>query len=402
MIRRILASTNDKGDMSGSLKTPVKILAVLGILLLAVGVAVKTGIARQAFFELFALVKGVDVLGPTVVRIPPRNSPYQQWLERAKTEIPVYEALFIKDVNSIELQPWPKMGAGVTGLYLHFADYQMSDGRILEIPAGGKTASRRRFYEKGVYFMGGPGHTIIQQEGEEPLRVDWKEGSLFSVPLNVRHQHFNDSDKPVRLLAITSFPFVLNAVNNEDFINENSFAFTDRFNHGEGYLDRHEQLEKYKVGRNFIDDVLQAETLVWNMRGKGNTIKRWAMAGNSMISLHTSEMQPQRYKKAHRHSSDAFILMLSGNGYSLTWPEGNYHKRKRIDWQAGTLFVPPTYWYHQHLNSGSTPARYLAINVPELVINLGLRFSDDLNVDLVEVREEWELELAKQQQKNSE
>ena len=126
------------------------------------------------------------------------------------------------------------------------------------------------------------------------------------------------------------------------------------------------------------------------------------MAGNSMLSLHTSELQPESYKKAHRHSSDAFILLLSGSGYSLAWPEDNYHKRQRIDWQAGTLFAPPTYWYHQHLNSGPTPARYLAINVPELVINLGLRFEDDLNVNLNEVIEEWEQELTRQWQKQNE
>jgi len=136
------------------------------------------------------------------------------------------------------------------------------------------------------------------------------------------------------------------------------------------------------------------------VRGQGNKFIKWAMAGNSMISLHVSEMPPRMYKKAHRHSSDAFILLLSGQGYSLTWPEGNYHKRHRVDWQAGTLFVPPTYWYHQHLNSGSTPARYLAINVPDLVTNLGLRFSDQLEVDLEEIKDEWKEELDQKQQQN--
>ena len=375
------------------MKTRTKILAVAGILTLGIFLALKTGLARQVFFELFAVVKGVDVLGPTVVRIPPEGSPYQKWLDRARSEIPVHEALVINDVRSIELKAWPQMGSGVSGLYLHFADYQMSDGRLLEIPARGSTRSRRHLYEKGIYFMGGPGHTMIQQEGQPPLRVDWDDGSLFSVPLNVRHQLFNDSDQPVRLLAITSFPFVLNAVNNEDFITNNPYAFTDRFDHDEDFLEQNEQLDEFRFSTNFIDNVLLEETIKWRLLGEGNSVKRWAMAGNTMISLHIAEMQAGSYKKAHRHSSDAFILLLSGEGYSLTWPEGNYHKRKRIDWQAGTLFVPPTYWYHQHLNPGSTPARYLAINVPELVINLGLRFEDDLNVNLDEVEQEWEQEL---------
>jgi len=356
-----------------------------------------TGLLRRAFFEVFAYVKGVDVLGPSIVRELPTDSPYQAWLAQAAGVIPLHDGKVIGDVANIPLYPWPALGAGVSGLYLSFAGYQIIDGRILEIPVRGRTASQRQCCEIVLYFIGGSGCTILQQEGKPEQTVQWKQGSLLSVPLNVRHEHVNRGDVPARILAVTSFPFVLNALGSEDFIINNPYVFTDRYDASPDYFKPATDDGEIKITNNFVEDIRCVKTRPFDYRGKGNETKRLVMAGNSMLSIHVSEMPPQEYKKAHRQSGNAFVLMLSGEGYSLAWPEAAYHKKKRVDWKAGTLFVPPDYFYHQNFNSGSTPARYLAVNAPTLVRNLGLRFSDQLEVDLKEVRLEWERELEKRQ-----
>ena len=373
----------------------LKLLAALGALLLTAAILLHTGLARRAFFELFAYVKGVEVLGPTVVRERPVDSPYETWLRQARLDVPMFEGLMIDDIEHVALRPWPQLGEGITGLYLRFADYQMTDGRIVEIPVQGHTTSQRHLYEQGIYFVTGSGYTVLQQEGAPERRVDWKRGDLFSVPLNVRFQHYNTGKEPARLLVVSSFPLMLNVTNSEDFIDSNNFVFSDRYDGAPDYFEPLESEGNIQITTNFVKDIQRTDTQPYDYRGKGSETMRWLMAGNSMLSLHVDEMPPKMYRKAHRHSSDAFILLLSGEGFSVAWPEGAYQDRVRVDWKAGTLFVPPVYWYHQHLNTGATPARYLAINVPAFVKNIGLRFSDQLEVDNEEVRAEWNRELEK-------
>jgi len=183
-------------------------------------------------------------------------------------------------------------------------------------------------------------------------------------------------------------------MDNEKFVFDNDFAFRDRYNAQEDYLKKSIHERKNLTVTNVVHDALDFKLDTYDNRGKGTTNTHWTMAGNTMIDLHVSEMPGGLYKKAHRHSSDAFILLLSGHGYSLTWPRGDYKDHIRVDWHEGTIFVPPIYWYHQHLNPGSEPARYMAINAPKLVVNLGLRFNDQIQHDLPQIKKEFDKEVA--------
>lgn len=286
------------------------------------------------------------------------------------------------------------MGEGVSGLYLRFSDYQLTDGRLLELGAHGRTSPRRHLVEADVYFLSGRGHTLFFRESAEPLRINWHEGSLVAIPLNVRYQHFNDGEEPVRLLAVTSFPFVINSMANESYVMESPYQFTDRFDGRDDYFRGAGPAGDRRSATNFVPDVSAAKMYPYDDRGDGATTTRWAMAGNTQLDLHATEIPPYSHLKAHRHSSDAFILILGGKGYSLTWHGDDIRQRRRFDWQKGTLFVPPMYWYHQHFNTGPEPSRHLAINAPDLVRNLGLRFGDELEDDSPAIRDEWQRELA--------
>src|SRR5437588_865990 len=94
-----------------------------------------------------------------------------------------------------------------------------------------------------------------------------------------------------------------------------------------------------------------------HFNGAGGGHIRFNMAKGSMNS-HISQFPICTYKKGHAHGPGAHVIVLSGEGFSLMWPEGE--EPQRYDWEVGTLIVPPNMWFHQHFNTGTTPSRYLA------------------------------------------
>ncbi len=108
---------------------------------------------------------------------------------------------------------------------------------------------------------------------------------------------------------------------------------------------------------NFVPDAVNLPLISAKERGAGGGHIRFNMAKGSMSS-HISQFPVGTYKKAHCHGPSAHVIILTGEGFSLMWPEGE--EPQRYDWQVGTLIVPPNKWFHQHFNTGPTPARYLA------------------------------------------
>jgi len=304
---------------------------------------------------------------------------YRQWIKNSK--VPMLEGYSLLDAATQEVQPWPETGG--RGLYLNFAGNVHMDAVIQEIPPGKALTPKQHFYEQLTYVLSGRGYTTF---GNGKNRVEWGEGSLFAVPMNVLHRHFNsDSAHPARLLYITSFPFMLQVFGSMGLINDLNFSFTDRFDGAADYFTSTNRVRKRWDKTNFVKDIRKSEVVDWPERGEGNASMYWDMAGNTILEPHMSEFEVGSYKLGHRHPYEAIILTLNGKGYSLAEKDKLKDTEAiKIDWKAGSIVSPPFFWYHQHFNTGDTKARYLAITEGDFPLRLGF----PLRVEQIEAGQE--------------
>jgi gentisate 1,2-dioxygenase len=232
--------------------------------------------------------------------------------------------------------------------------------------------------------LAGRGYTNVGSG--KPNKVSWGEGSLFTVPVNALHRHFNsDPAHPARLLFITTFPFMIQVFGSMGLINDSNFSFSDRYDGAPDYFSTTARVRQRWDKTNFVKDVRSAEVVLWEERGDGNASMYYDMGGNTVLEPHISEFDVGSYKLGHRHPYEAIILTLNGKGYSLAEKDKLKDSEAiKIDWQAGTLVSPPFFWYHQHFNTGTTKARYLAITEGDFPLRLGI----PLKVEQIETDQE--------------
>lgn len=93
------------------------------------------------------------------------------------------------------------------------------------------------------------------------------------------------------------------------------------------------------------------------------------LAKNRVLSAHLAELAPGGNSVRHRHTTEAYIYIVLGHGYSIINYQGQ--PEQRVDWSEGMLFSPPVWAWHQHFNSDpDEPARYLAIQDTGLIRHL--------------------------------
>jgi mannose-6-phosphate isomerase-like protein (cupin superfamily) len=287
-----------------------------------------------------------------------RKSAYERWLE--SEGIPVATGVAVPDLQGVEVAPWPRLEA--RGSYIRLLGTEDTNNAfILELPPSRTTAPEQHMFEEFFYVVDGRGACEVWNRSGGRQSFEWQRGSLFSIPLNCAHRLHNGSGRePARLLGVTSAPVVMNLFHNLDFIFNCPFDFLDRFDGRDGYFGGEGTLYPGRVwDTNFVADVQRFQLHDWAARGAGGKNVMFEFANNSLCA-HVSEFPVGTYKKAHRHGPGAHVIILEGRGFSVMWPDGAKDLTD-IPWHPGTMFVPPGMWWHQHFNTGSTPARYLAI-----------------------------------------
>ena len=284
---------------------------------------------------------------------------YLEWL--AREQIPVTEDFGV-DLLKVPTARWARYETDAAAVHLKGRG-DFLNMFVLDIAPSKSTAPQRHLYEEVLYVLDGRGSTTIETRDGRRHSFEWGPRSLFAIPLNTRYRLFNGSGSArSRLVSTTNLPAVMNMFHDESFVFANDWDFagrvgSDKYFNGEGdFIPIRPGNHLWET--NFVPDLAAIELKPWSERGARGSNIMFILADGTMHA-HISEMPVGTYKKAHRHPADFHVMCVTGTGYSLLWYEGDSDWVK-VDWKHGTVFAPPDAMFHQHFNTGATPARYLA------------------------------------------
>jgi mannose-6-phosphate isomerase-like protein (cupin superfamily) len=114
---------------------------------------------------------------------------------------PPTEAVLIKNLKTTDLTPREYRNTKAR-FYRLGHDIRLQP-HLSELPPLGASVNHRHTTEAVIYIVSGVGHSVISWDGVNEERIDWEEGDMFSFPVWMWHQHFNDSEtESCRYLAI--------------------------------------------------------------------------------------------------------------------------------------------------------------------------------------------------------
>ncbi len=321
---------------------------------------------------------------------------YVQWMRREG--VPVFEGYGLEDVRALELGSWARTGG--KGAFIQLYGMQGLTGMyVAEIPSGGALEPERHMYEEVICILQGQGATEVWGDGGRKQMFEWGPWSLFAPPLNSWHRMINGGKQPVKFLAATNAPIIMDIYHSEDFIFNCPYQFSDRYRGEEDFFSvgkkRYEKGMQHIWETNFIPDVRSASLDLRDVKGSGVMLTQFELAGNELIG-HLAQWPAGKYHKAHYHGPGAVLLGLQSSGYVLLWDKelgvrpyerGRGDNVVEIKWREGSLYCPPNGWFHQHFNTGAEPARHLALRYGSRIHPVGFKVAaqrreDGVYIDL--------------------
>jgi quercetin dioxygenase-like cupin family protein len=294
---------------------------------------------------------------PSAHSVASYRSPYERWKEAQGLD--TVRGFHIRNIMDLPLKPWDARG-NVSGIFINLdGTGGFNDTYVLEIPARGQSEPWRHIYEETIYILQGSGSTTVWIDENKKQTFEWHERSFFAIPPNAWHQHFNLSgSEPVRYVAMTSAPRIIDSFKDLDFVFDNPYVFKTKYDGSDNYF-----VEKPGTSvTNFVADVLGRTPIPGEVnsagRGGGTVSQGFWMVNSTMFS-HSQSWPIGAHSTFHRHGPGIHVLLLQGVGYSKVGP--TWDELERVDWSPGGMFVPPEGWWHAHFSTGADPAVFLAI-----------------------------------------
>jgi quercetin dioxygenase-like cupin family protein len=118
-----------------------------------------------------------------------------------------WESNMVANAKEFPLLDYKQRGAGGRQIRFRLAGNSLK-AHISEFPVGTYKKAHKHGPGVHVIVLTGTGYTLMWQDGEQPKRYDWTDGSLVVPPNNWFHQHFNTGPEPARYLAISDLKLV--------------------------------------------------------------------------------------------------------------------------------------------------------------------------------------------------
>lgn len=300
---------------------------------------------------------------------PKGDTYYDEWVEREGLDL--IRGSMVENVYTLPLKPWARSGGSAVRIQLEGTG-EVDDAYIGEIPPGKQLEPMRHFYEEVIFILSGQGSTTVWYDGQCKNGFEWQKGSLFAIPMNAWHQHFNLSGTdPVRFMAVTTAPVMMNLLRSDDAIFDNPTTFPERYDSSENYFTSQFTMKETAFRETGVDKFECAFTnFVWDInaippqksaRAEGARGRVFELGPNRALHVHSTLIPGRTYSNAHRHGPGAHVLWLSGEGYALMWPDSG--EKQKLYFGPGSIIVPQDWWWHHWAVLSEEPAQDFAVTL---------------------------------------